>query len=526
MSNPSPENEDLFNQMIHDILSKVPEANRRFYNNLPKISDKIENDEKLQLDLIEFIMMWCDFGDLLAVKTLINNFIFILSSHPSKNAMLSFLPLFREIITKCGSSILSELIKFTSKYKEICGGKFIKKKVFPFISAFIDSDENDVGSCSFSFLTHLIPEIGQENIQKLISISYKLNKLNIPNSRLASIDSFPILVQYFNDDKKKYFNDIISQSLNDAHYLIQTHSIKVASNHIDLITDSKIIMDLSSNPSWKVKLSLLEHIGVFIKAFKEFENVLFQFARNKDEMPILREMAFYEIDLNFENITNINEIFCCVDVALRQKDENMVIAGLKLIPKIYMKNKEITQSLQSLLSRFRTTKKENVQLYLLKYALPYTQVSQNEKEMGKRWLLAGFDSDDWAINDIAIDVIDYLLNCQINLDDFLTDDIFEKVTQMLNNSALNVRNRAAIVYVSYAKNRGWDFTRQKIMPNIRNIANNCSIPIFQSIIRVYIGLKALGPPQDLKKEITSVISKAKEKKEFIYMVRVKENKSK
>ena len=268
-------NEEEYSQMIRDIICKAPEANRRFFNNLSKLTDKIENNEKLQLDIIEFIMMWCDFGDLLKVKALVNNFCFILSPKPSKNVLLSFLPLLRESITKCGTSILPELLSFSKKYKKLCKDKFIQKKVFPFISAFIDSDDNDVASCCFSFLVSLIPEIGEDNIQKLITLSYKISKSKNTNARLAAVHSFSLLLQYKVDDKEKYFDDIILESLHDACYLVQTHSIRVAAAHVDLIKDISPLLAISNDPSWKVKYSLIENIGVFIKSFKEFENVLF-----------------------------------------------------------------------------------------------------------------------------------------------------------------------------------------------------------------------------------------------------------
>lgn len=526
MNNTSPKNEEELSQMIIDIISVAPEANRNFYNSLSKITNKIENDEKLQLDTIEFIMMWCDFGDLLTVKALINNFCYILTPHPSKSGSLAFLPLLREVITKCGNSVLSELLLFSKKYKEICDSKFILKKVFPFISAFIDSDENDTASCSFSFLVSLIPEIGEENIQKLITISYKISKSKNTNARLAVVHAFSTLIQYKVDDKKKYFEDIVSQSLLDTCYLVQTHSIRVAAAHVDLINNIDTLLAISNDSSWKVKYSLIENIGVFIKSFKEFENVLFHFARNKDAMISLRESAFHQIGVYFDNITNINEIYCCVDVALRQKEDSLIIAGLLIIPKIYQKNKELIQKFQSLLTRFRTLKKENVQFSLLKYALPYISSSQNEKDMAKRWLLAGLNSDDWDINDSALETTDSLLNCDNNLENFISDDIFEKVTQMLMHTAFNVRNRAAIVYVSFVKDRGWDFAKEKVMPRIRDIVNSCTIPIMQTTIRIYIGLKAIDPPRDLRKEINSVISKAKDQKDFIYIVPLIDSKKK
>ena len=171
-------------------------------------------------------------------------------------------------------------------------------------------------------------------------------------------------------------------------------------------------------------------------------------------------------------------------------------------------------------------KKENVQFSLLKYALPYISSSQNEKDMAKRWLLAGLNSDDWDINDSALETTDSLLNCDNNLENFISDDIFEKVTQMLMHTAFNVRNRAAIVYVSFVKDRGWDFAKEKVMPRIRDIVNSCTIPIMQTTIRIYIGLKAIDPPRDLRKEINSVISKAKDQKDFIYIVPLIDSKKK
>lgn len=526
MSNPFTKNEEEFSQMILDIVAKKPEAKRRFFNNLSKISDNSEDNEKLRLDIIDFITIWCDFGDIVIVKALVNNFCNILSQHPSKNVLLSFLTLLREVITKCGNSILPELLSFSKIYKEICEAKFIRKKVFPFISAFIDSDGNDVSSCCFSFLVSLIPEIGEESIQKLISISHIISKSKNTNSRLAAVHSFPILLQYATEDKDKYFDDIILESLHDACYLVQTHSVRIAAAHVDLIKDISPLLAISNDPSWKVKYSLIENIGVFIKSFKEFENVLFYFARSKDIMVSLRESAFYQMGVHFDIISNTNEIYCCVDVALRQKEDNLIIAGLLLIPKIYNKNKDLVQQFQSLLTRFRSIKKESVQFCLIKCALPYVSTSQNEKDMAKRWLLAGFDSDDWSVNDAALESTDCLLNCENKLENFITDDIFEKVVKMLTHMAFNVRNRAAIVCISFVKNRGWDFAKEKLMPVIRSIVDNCSITILQTIVRVYIGLKVIGPPRELKKEINSVITKAKNKKELVYIVPMKESKNK
>ena len=207
-------NDDFLSQMILDIISLMPDANRRFYMNLPKMSSKFIRNEKLQSDIIEFIMIWCDFGDILTVKTLLNNICSIFPERPSDNVLFIFMPIFNELVTKCGTALFPELLNFIDTFKLICGESFIQTKLFPFLSSMLDLDKSDIQSCSFSLLSHLIPEIGVDNIQRLITISEKFINSKFPVLQLSVVDSFPVLIKYSND-KIEYFNKIIIKSMKD-----------------------------------------------------------------------------------------------------------------------------------------------------------------------------------------------------------------------------------------------------------------------------------------------------------------------
>ncbi|OHS97826.1 hypothetical protein TRFO_09255 [Tritrichomonas foetus] len=502
----------LIENLLKNVISRKPEANRQFFSNLPVIIKEAVKNEKTHLCLIAFILEWCDLGDLVSTKTLVDHFPDLIYRNSSKNVFLGFLPLLREVITKCGQAILPELLNFTDYYKEICVPKFIKKKTFPFLANYIDSDMFDIAACLFSFFSRLVPEIGDSNISKLISESEKHIASNFVTMRLSIVDSFQYLVKY-SPDPHDFFSKIILSSLSDKCAYLRTHAIIAASKHIELIKDPTPFLELANDSSWKVRFCLVTNIKVFLKAFPEFENMLFTFARNKDYSYEMRESAFYQIDRLFKRLTNLNEALRCVETALHQKDEALVLSALPLIPKIRSKDPSIISSISSLISRFKTSKRENVQLSILKNVVPFIKLTENEKIIVVRWIKSGLESQDWRNVDSALEAVHCILDSENS--SILNDDIFQKVLSRLTDNSFNIRNRTSIVLITYITKMGWDFAKEKIMPIVKKVIDDSTLDIFQTTIRFYYGINEQSPPRDIQKEVEDILHKVDKDKVYL-----------
>ena len=501
-------------KMMLKVIHHENECDHYFFNHLNVIM-KCVDSELSHLTLFAFIHEWCDLGNFSTTRILVDHFPEILPKNSSRSILDGFLPILRDIIARCGLAILPELLNFLDAYKEICGKKFIRKSVFPYLECLMNSELHDVAACTLVFFTHLISEIGQENAEKLIQIANKLIESKYPCTRLRVVFCFSRLVKYINDEEKKkeFFDRIIIGSLRDTNIRIRARAIKIAAKHHEMISDMSIFIALSNDQSWKIKFCLLSNMKHFLKASPEFEKILLFFARNNTPPLELRGAAFYQINKLFKKLNQTNEILRCVDLAIKSKDEPLIISALPLIPKLIKKDSTIINSLSSLVARFKDTRKEAIQLSILRNAIPFIDLKENEKIIAIRWMKGGLDSLDWRNNDAALDAIEAII--ESSHVDILNEEIFDKVFQKISDNSFSIRNRASMLILTYIIKFGWDYTKEKIMPMLRDLINNCTFGIHHSLVRLYVGMKCISPPPDIEDEVNEFLAKMGQDKVYI-----------
>ncbi|KAH0790104.1 hypothetical protein GPJ56_005999 [Histomonas meleagridis] len=468
--------------LIQDIIARNPDACITLFYNLPEITKNYTSSNRIQL--IGFLLQCCDFGDIFSTRVLLRNLNCLVFKGVDELVLTSFLILLRKIMQEGGSSIAKEIMEFSDSFLEMCSDKFIQTKFFPYFSLLFDSECEDSLSIILPFTIKLAPKLSAKNLDFLIQHYIQLYNTKVIILKISIIDSFSGIVDY-SENKQELFNKIIVPSVTDKDARIRTHSLLVASNYPQLISDPRPFLAMSKDSSWKVRFAFLQNIGPFITSFPEFIPCFLSFL--KDNMGFIRAMSFEKANEILPEISPKDEMFIrLVESALKQQNDIIIVSALSLLPKLFESGAADPSKFVRFIQVLKSKDQSSVIDACLSCLVPYVNnlLTKNDINVIVKWINNKFKTNNWRNIGTAIEIIEKFLEYQ-NLHQVVLQFV-DKIAGKLSDPCLHTRCLSSSAILAMSKTFGCNFINEKVFPQLKSIVDRgAPLDIKENVYHIY-----------------------------------------